>query len=88
MVGLPLIATALGKVLDFLFDGLIHLISKLPGSPFSYDEYVAALSDILPALNWFVPFYLFSEIFAVWEVMFMAMFTVFIIYRYVTRKGR
>lgn len=87
MVSLFMAATAIGKIIDFLFDGLINLISRLPSSPFSYDEYIAALSDVLPALNWFVPFYLFSDIFVVWEVMFMAMFTVFLIYRYITRKG-
>lgn len=79
--------TALGKLMNFLFSGLVKLVSKLPGSDFDYNGFLASVQSILVPLNYFVPFYLFSQIFMVWEISFSAVFTIFLIYRFIKRRG-
>lgn len=80
------LSTAVGKLLNFLFDGLVKLVSRLPASPFDYSDYVTAVNGILQPLNYFVPFYLFSQIFAVWEVSFTAVFGIFLLFRWISRR--
>lgn len=82
-----MVGTALGKLLDFLFDGLVKLISRLPGSPFDYEDYLSSLNGILQPLNYFVPFYLFSQIFLAWEAMFLIIFGIFLVYRFLAHRG-
>lgn len=45
---------------------IIRIILLLPTSTFDLDGYVEDLHDLLPQYNYFVPFYLFKEIFGDW----------------------
>lgn len=72
------------KVIDFFLDGLIKFITRLPASPFSFDDYKTALHDYLPFLNWFIPFYQFEVILGVWQVMFVSAITIFFIIKWVS----
>ena len=57
-------------IMDFLADGLIKFVSRLPVAPFSFDDYISAFSSYLGWINWFIPFYIFEEIFSVWFLAF------------------
>lgn len=82
-----MVSTALDKVIDFIFTGLVKFISRLPQSPFDYDSYFTSVSSVLQDLNYFVPFYLFSDIFVAWEAAFLSMFGIFMAYKFAS-KGR
>lgn len=82
-----MVPSALDKIMDFVFSGLVKFVSRLPQSPFDYDSFFATLNPVLRDLNYFVPFYLFSDIFVAWEAAFLSMFSIFIAYKYAS-KGK
>lgn len=69
------------NVVDFLADGVIKFASQLPQAPFSFTDYVTAFSQYLGWINWFIPFYIFEEIFSVWFLTFTLCATILITIR-------
>ena len=78
--------TIFEKLLEGFFGFLVKILSKLPASSFEFSDGVGVLSDYLGYLNFFVPFYRFSEMFTAFTVVFDVVVTVLIIYRVTVLK--
>lgn len=77
--------TALSRVTDFIFTGIVKFVSHLPQSPFDTDTLLQNVSSVLQPLNYFVPFYLFSSIFAAWQAVFVTIFGIMLTIKTVSK---
>lgn len=55
--------------LGFLEEVILKIIGNFPSNNFDFSSYVENLHSFLGNLNYFIPFYLFSDIFSVWLAM-------------------
>lgn len=78
--------SALDRITDFIFNGVIKLIARLPASPFDTDQLLGSLSGVLEPLNYFIPFYLFSSIFAAWQAVFVTVFGITLTIKTITKR--
>lgn len=65
---------------------IINILGNFPLSPFQFDEYLPALSDMLGYINYFIPFYLISTIMGNWLILIAGLTVAFLIYKLVSSK--
>lgn len=75
----------MNSIIGFFTLWLLKMIARLPASPFDYDDVLEDLDTIMGYVNWFIPFYTFSQIFTVWSVCFWGSLIVLLIIRWVMR---
>lgn len=73
---------ALDYVLEFFSNVLMRFAVRLPVSPFDFSSYVSAIRGILGYVNYFIPFYLFSQILTVWYAMVVSAIGIFLVIRW------
>ena len=74
------------SLLDVFYNAVLFFLTRLPSSPFSFDEYVSKLQGILPQLNYFIPFYLFSNIITLYGVFLFGSISVYVIVKLVMKR--
>ena len=73
----------IGSITNAFYEVVVKFIHFLPSSPFSFANYVSALNSILPKVNYFIPFYIFSTIFTVWIATAFSASVILLLYRWV-----
>lgn len=75
----------MNSIIGFFTLWILKLISRLPSSPFDYDDVMDDIDSILGYVNWFIPFNIFSQVFNVWCVCFFACLIILLVVRWVIK---
>lgn len=72
---------------DWVADLITKFVGQLPVAPFSFDSYITTFHQYSGVINYFVPFYLFSEVFNLWVSAIFICCVVLLIIRAIRSRG-
>lgn len=67
----------------FLMESFLKFGERLPSSPFDLDSQVSSLRNYLGHINYFIPFYIFKNIFSAWLVCVFGAFGIYIFIKFI-----
>lgn len=73
---------SIGRFLRELF---VKFVVRLPDSQFSYDEYISSVESFLGKVNYWIPIYLFKQLFNVWAVTVFGGFGIYLLLKYIKK---
>lgn len=73
---------SIGRFIRELF---VKFIVKLPDSNFDYDQYIEQIEGYLGKVNYWVPFYIFKDLFNVWAVTVFGGFGIYLLLKYIKK---
>lgn len=78
--------TIIVPLLESVTSVLVTIILCFPASPVSFNNYVEALDEYLPYLNYFIPFYLFAPVLNAFLIAMLGSVVLIFIWKFVISK--
>ena len=72
-------------IADFIKNFFLKMMVKLPESPFDLDQAYAQLNETMGHVNYFVPFYIFKDLFNAWAVTVFGGMGIYMLFKWVKK---